>query len=83
MYWLSFYEAVDKCINGEGFIRGERFKNGVYVKMQGDNLIAVDGLHSNKIIGNLYIGKGILNQKFKLFNNLSDDELTDGFKLND
>lgn len=81
MYGLSFYEAIDKCINGEGYIRGERFKNGVYVKMRGDNLIAVDGLNSNKVIGNLYIGKGILNQKFKLFNILSKDELTDGFQV--
>jgi hypothetical protein len=55
MYGLSFYEAIDKCLKGEGFIRGERFKNGVYVKMQGDNLIAVDGLKSNRIIGNINI----------------------------
>lgn len=81
MYGLTFYEAIDKCMNGEGYIRGERFKNGVYVKLQGDQLIAVDGLRSNKIIGSLYIGRGIMNQKFKLFNNLTTDELMDGYTI--
>lgn len=79
MYCLSFYEAVEKCINGEGFIRGDKFKNGVYVKKQGDILIAVDAFNCNKVIGNLYIGSGIISQKYKIFNYANNEELIDGF----
>lgn len=78
MYSLSFYEAVERCVNGEGFIRGDQFKNGVYVKKQGEMLIAVDGLNSNITIGNLYISTGIMAQKYKLFNSIDKAELTDG-----
>lgn len=77
MYSLSFYEAIEKCINGEGFIRGDKFKKGVYVKKQGDILVAVDAFNSNKVIGNLYVGGGMLSQKFKLFNQAVQEELTD------
>lgn len=80
MYCLSFYEAVEKCINGEGFIRGDKFKKGVYVKKQGDTLIAVDAFNSNKIVGNMYIGSGIISQKYKIFTSVDEEELKDGYE---
>jgi hypothetical protein len=79
MYCLSFYEAVEKCINGEGYIRGNKFKNGVYVKKQGETLIAIDAFNSNKVVGNLYIGTGIISQQYKLFNCIIEEELNDGY----
>ena len=82
MYSLSFYEAIQKCVNGEGYIRGDRFKDGVYVKKQGDNLIAIDGFHSNKVVGNLYISSGMMTQKYKLFQEIEAEELkSDDSKL--
>ncbi|MFZ5353702.1 MAG: hypothetical protein ACOZCL_13410 [Bacillota bacterium] len=78
MYELTFQEAIERCAKGEGFIRGELFKSGVYVKRQGETLVAVDGLNSNRVIGNLYISTAIMTQKYKLFNNVAVEELTDG-----
>ncbi len=78
MYSLSFYEAVEKCLNGEGYIRGDQFKDGVFIKRQGETLIAIDGLHGNRVIGNFYISSGVLSQKYKLFNCAEKDELTNG-----
>lgn len=75
MYNLSFYEAIEKCCNGEGFIRGENFKDGVYVKKVGETLVAVDAFNLNHVIGNLYVSEGILSQKYKLFQIVADEEL--------
>lgn len=75
MYNLSFYEAIEKCCNGEGFIRGENFKDGVYVKKVGETLVAVDAFDLNHVIGNLYVSEGILSQKYKLFKDIADEEL--------
>jgi hypothetical protein len=75
VYNLSFYEAIEKCINGEGCIRGDKFKDGVYVKKQGETLIAYDGFNSNKIVGNLFISLGIMSQKYKLFKSIKNEEL--------
>lgn len=75
MYNLSFYEAIEKCCKGEGFIRGENFKDGVYVKKVGETLVAVDAFNLNHIIGNLYVSEGIMSQKYKLFQNIADEEL--------
>jgi hypothetical protein len=78
MYSLSFYEAVEKCLNGEGYIRGDQFKDGVFIRKHGETLIAIDGFHANRVIGNFYISSGILSQKYKLFNCTKKDELTNG-----
>lgn len=78
MYNLSFYEAVEKCVNGEGYIRGDKFKDGVYVKKQGETLIAYDGFNSNKVVGNLFISTVIMSQKYKLFQNIENEELKSG-----
>lgn len=75
MYNLSFYEAIEKCCNGEGFIRGENFKDGVYVKKVGETLVAIDAFNLNHVIGNLYVSEGIMSQKYKLFQNIADEEL--------
>ncbi len=75
MYCMSFYEAIEKCVNGEGFIRGEKFKDGVYVKKQGETLVAVDSFNSNRVIGNLYISEGIMSQRYKLIKCLANEEL--------
>lgn len=75
MYNLSFFEAIEKCANGEGFIRGDKFRDGVYVKKQGETLIAIDALNSNKIIGNFFISTGIMAQKYELLDLISDEEL--------
>lgn len=76
MYNLTFQEAIEKCTNGEGFIRGEAFKDGVYVKKQGETLVAVDGFNLNRSVGNLYISIGIMTQRYKLFKELTAEELT-------
>lgn len=75
MYNLSFYEAIERCCNGEGFIRGENFKDGVYVKKVGETLIAVDAFNLNHVIGNLYVSAGIMAQKYKLFQSIVEEEL--------
>lgn len=75
MYELTFFEAIERCARGEGFIRGEKFRAGVYVKKLGDNLIAVDAFNSNKSLGNFFISTGIMAQKYKLFENAVEEEL--------
>lgn len=75
MYNLSFFEAIEKCANGDGFIRGDKFRDGVYVKKQGETLIAVDALNSNKVIGNFFISTGIMAQKYELFDCILDEDL--------
>lgn len=75
MYELTFFEAIERCARGEGFIRGEKFRAGVYVKKLGDNLIAVDAFNSNKSLGNFFISTGIMTQKYKLFENAVEEEL--------
>lgn len=78
MYSLSFYEAVEKCLKGEGFIRGDKFRDGIYVKKQGETLIAVDAFHSDKVVGNFYVSAGILSQKYKVFHDAVKEELMNG-----
>lgn len=75
MYNLSFLEAIEKCLNGEGYIRGDKFRDGVYVKKQGETLVAVDAFNSNKAIGNFFISTGIMAQKYKLFEEVSAGEM--------
>lgn len=41
-YTLTFQEAVEKCLKGEGFIRGDQFAEGVYVKTENHMLVVMD-----------------------------------------
>lgn len=66
-YTLSFYEAAEQCLLDRGFIRGENFAAGVYVRNQDDTLVMVDGKHYHQVIGPLFVSKGVLRQKYKLF----------------
>lgn len=75
MYNLTFFEAIEKCAKGEGFIRGDKFKDGVYVKKQGETLIAVDAFNANKIIGNFFVSTGIMAQRYKVFDKVQEGEL--------
>jgi hypothetical protein len=75
VYSLSFFEAIERCVNGDGFIRGDKFRDGVYVKKQGETLIAIDAFNSNKVIGNFFISTEIMAQKYKLFDSVLDEEL--------
>jgi hypothetical protein len=71
----TFFEAIEKCANGEGLIRGDKFRDGVYVKKQGEVLIAVDAFNANKVLGNFFVSTAIMTQKYKLFEDPSDEEL--------
>jgi len=68
MFNLTFFEAVTKCLDGEGFIQGSDFADGVYVKVNGDTLVSIDGSNFHREIGPLQISRGITRQKFKIFN---------------
>ncbi|WCK57185.1 hypothetical protein PP175_28775 (plasmid) [Aneurinibacillus sp. Ricciae_BoGa-3] len=74
-YTLSFQEAIEKCIKGEGFIRGELFQAGLYVKNYHGVLVEVDGKKHHEIVDNLMISTGLFNQKFKLFCVVNPKEL--------
>lgn len=66
-YELTFFEAIEKCLNGEGFIQGDGFADGVYVKEKDGLLISVEGHRHHEEIGALHISRGLMKQKYKLF----------------
>lgn len=66
-YTLSFQEAIERCLNGEGFIRGEDYAPGIYVRNENDVLVVVDGKRNHVVDFNMMITKGALRQKYKLF----------------
>lgn len=66
-YNLTFYDAVGACLNGEGFIRGENFKAGIYGRSKDDTLVLVDGADYHKVMFNMMIYKDALRQRYKLF----------------
>lgn len=66
-YTLSFYEAVEKCMADQGFIRGENFAPGIYIRkdkgtISDDLLVLVDGSKHHQPIGNVFLYKGITRQ---------------------
>lgn len=67
MYNLTFFEAIEKCLNGEGFIQGNDFADGVYVKEKDGLLIMVEGHRFHQESGTLHISRGLMKQKYKLF----------------
>ena len=67
-YNLSFYEAIEKCLNEDYYIVGEEFakgcyganRNGVIVLME----IQEDTIHVQTLC-NMMITEGMLKMKFK------------------
>ena len=67
-YNLSFFEAIEKCLQNNEFIVGEHFKKGVYAK-NSDGVIFLMEIDEaqifHRVLDNLIISQGLLNQKFK------------------
>lgn len=77
-YELSFIDAIQACLNKQGFIRGDDFGNGIYVKKDDDGLlILIDGNNYHRKHMTLYINDGLMNQKWKLFQVANQTELND------
>ncbi|MFF0828843.1 hypothetical protein ACFYU8_18540 [Brevibacillus sp. NPDC003359] len=74
LYDLTFFEAVEKCLNGQGFVRGSDFKPGLYVENRNGVLVLIDGTNYS-IVDNMFISKGVISQKYKLFNVANKKEL--------
>ncbi|QGQ95497.1 hypothetical protein EHS13_11710 [Paenibacillus psychroresistens] len=66
-YNLSFDEAIEKCFDNEGLIRGENFSNGNYVKNIDGMLVLINGSYSHKMIDDFLLTKSVYSQKYKLF----------------
>lgn len=86
-YELSFIDAIQACLNNKGFIRGDDFGKGLYVKKDKDGLLIIIHGHNyhegQKVYKNhrkymdLYINDGLMNQKWKLFQVANQTELND------
>jgi hypothetical protein len=77
-YNLSFFEAVEKCLKGEGFIRGNDFAPGCYVANRDGMLVVLQRTESgwNELIGVFGIThSAVFSQKYKLFSVASPREL--------
>ena len=68
-YNLDYLEAIQKCIDGKGFIRGDGMADGMYVKNDKTlgMLVIIDGNNFHKKHMDLYISHGLLSQNWKLF----------------
>ncbi|PLS19196.1 hypothetical protein CVD28_01955 [Bacillus sp. M6-12] len=70
-YTLTFQEAIEKCLKGEGFIRGDDFAKGVYVKPNKDGILIVIGVNEqgwHEEISTFMITHSVVfRQKYKLF----------------
>lgn len=73
-YNLTFIEAVEKCLNKQGFIRGEEFAPGVYVDVNDMDILVLKDKFG-KELSQLMISKGVVNQKYKIFKVATDEEL--------
>lgn len=75
-YKLTFYEAIEKCLNNEGYIRGEQFAPGVYVENKDGQLKVMnrDGMFRSEIAP-LGVSTGVRNQKYKLFSVANPKEI--------
>ena len=80
-YELSFIDAIQACLNNKGFIRGDDFGKGMYVKNDtkgiADGLIIVNGNDYHRKHMDLYINNGLMGQKWKLFQVANQTELND------
>lgn len=66
-YPLRFWDAAERCLNNEGFIRGSDFAKGIYVRCKDEELILIDGGNYHQPIGALGITNGLRLQKYKIF----------------
>lgn len=73
-YTYSFMEAVEICLSGKAFIRGENFRPGTYVTVDSMGVLVVKEKNSWES-SNLLITKGVISQKYKVFRVLTDAEL--------
>ena len=77
-YDLNFLDAIKACLNKDGFIRGEDFAKGMYVKADEDRvLIMVNGNNYHRKHMTLYISTGLMGQKWKLFSVANKTQLND------
>lgn len=75
-YNLSYLEAIQRCLDGKGFIRGDGMTNGMYVKKEDGLLIIVNGKDHHRKHMDLYIHQNLLGQKWKLFSVANSKALT-------
>lgn len=75
-YNLTFMEAIEKCLNGEGFIRGEGFQKGIFIENRNGTLYLIqhDG-DMYRDLGPLMITQNMLKQRFKIFEVANKKEL--------
>ena len=67
MFNLTFEEAIKKCFNKEGFIQGNYFAKGVYVKCDKNNtLVVCESRNLEHIDYPLQITLGVSTQKYRL-----------------
>lgn len=77
-YELSFIDAIQACLNNKGFIRGDDFAKGLYVKKDDNGLlIIIHGHNYHRKSCDLYINDGLMSQKWKLFQVANQTELND------
>lgn len=74
-YTLTFDEAIRECLLKKGFIRGDRYRSGIYVANRNDILMMVDGNNTHQPFTNMMIYEGALTQKYKLFSVANKKEL--------
>ncbi|MFJ8528297.1 hypothetical protein [Bacillus sp. NPDC094106] len=66
-YELPLMEALERCLNGEGFMRGDGFKRGIYVKLHEGMLITVDANQMHSYVDTFILSTTLQSQKFKIF----------------
>lgn len=73
MYNLTFMEAAEKCLNGEGYIRGACFGYRYYVDVNEDGELVMKNLDSEDE-EYLTIDTITLNDKYRVFKVLNKQE---------
>lgn len=78
-YTLTFLEAIEQCLQGKGFIRGDNFDKGVYVKPNSQGVlvvISVDEHGWHKELMEFYMSHStVFYQKYRIFSVASKKEL--------
>jgi hypothetical protein len=78
-YTLTYQEAIEQCLQGKGFIRGNDFDKGVYVRPNKDGILVVVSVNQHgwhEEIMNYYMNDStVFRQKYKLFSVASKKEL--------
>lgn len=73
-YTYSFMEAVEVCLSGKAFIRGENFRPGLYVTVDNMGILVFKEKNSWESSW-LPISQWVISQKYKVFRALTDVEL--------